>query len=185
MFKRLLAAAALTACLSYAERARADTTTPHPVCGSNGLPCRCAPGPGFASRETTAMIVSAYSTVFEGTVVRVLFATDSAEFRVGSEKALRGYRMHDLVVTIAVTRRWKGGEGDTITVRTSASTTECGADFDMGETYLVFARSWDAKYIGPGAAAHVGEVVRTTKCSPTIVATRMEARRIMALLEPR
>lgn len=130
------------------------------------------------------MTVSAYSAVFEGTVVRVLFATDSTEFQVGSAKAL-GYPTHELVVTVAVIRRWKGAEGDTITVRTSASTTECGADFDVGETYLVFARSLDAKYIGAGATAHVGQVVHTTKCSPTMVANRIEARRIMALLGPR
>jgi hypothetical protein len=184
MLKRLLAAA-LTVYLSSPERARADTAITRPVCGDIGLPCSCALGPGFTNRETAAMTVSAYSAVFEGTVVRMRFARDSGEFRDGSDKALRGFRSDDLVVTVAVTRRWKGAHGDTITVRTPASTTACGADFDVGETYLIFARSRGERYIGEGTAAHVGEVGRTTKCDPTIVANRMDARRIIALIESR
>ena len=67
-------------------------------------------------------------------------------------------------------------------IRTPAATTMCGADFDVGETYLVFAHSRDVKYIGATVSAHTGPIVYTTKCSPTLPANRMEARRITALL---
>ena len=182
MLKRVLAVA-LTVCLSYPKRAEGDTPIARPMCG--GPPCSCILSPGFTNRETAAATISAFSAIFEGTVVRIFFATDSVEFRYGNGNAVTGHRTNDLVVTVAVTRRWKGAQGDTITVRTSASTTMCGADFDLGETYLIFARSPDVKYIGAGKAAHVGQVVHTSKCSPTIASNRREARRITALLEPR
>ena len=97
-----------------------------------------------------------------------------------SGQVRRAFRWTDLEVTLTISRRWKGELADTVTLRTPASTTMCGADFAEGRTYVVFARSADYSGIGPARPARVGEVVHTTKCSPTTHGR--DAQRITSLL---
>ena len=139
------------------------------VCAGAPPPCTCIPSPPLTSRTDVAATVSAFGAVFEGTVVRTAF------------RDARGTdRLPALEVTVAVGRRWKGELGDTVTLRTPAATEACGADFAEGRTYLVFGRLPDYTGVGAARPARAGEVVYTTKCSPT--AAGRDAQRIAALL---
>ena len=142
--------------------------------------CTCIPGPRLASRADVAAQLSTVAAVFEGTVVRTAYVKDSVVAPGDSGQTRHAFRWTDLEVTLTVSRRWKGELRDTVTLRTPALTTMCGADFTEGQTYVVFARSADYSGVGPARPARVGEVVQTTKCSAT---TRSrDASRITALL---
>jgi hypothetical protein len=58
-------------------------------------------------------------------------------------------------VTFQVTKRWKGAEADTLTVRTRLTGEACGYPFEIGGAYLVF--------VAPGPA----EDLQTGICSGT------------------
>ena len=58
-------------------------------------------------------------------------------------------------VTFRVTKRWKGAEADTLTVRTRLTGEACGYPFEIGGAYLVF--------VAPGPA----EDLQTGICSGT------------------
>jgi hypothetical protein len=60
---------------------------------------------------------------------------------------------HD--VTFQVTKRWKGADADTLTVRTRLTGEACGYPFEIGGAYLV--------YVAPGPA----EDLQTGICSGT------------------
>jgi hypothetical protein len=134
-------------------------------------PCTCIPGPPLRSHADVAAAVEGLAAVFEGTVVR-------AEYRDAARVA---DRLPEFEVILAVSRRWKGELTDTVTLRTPAATEACGADFAKGRTYLVFARSRAYTGIGIAPPAKPGEVVYTTKCSPTTEVGR-EAQRLTTLL---
>ena len=142
--------------------------------------CTCTPGPRLNSRADVAGHVNTYAAVFEGTVVRTASVEDSVVAAGDTSRPRRAFRWTELEVTLAISRRWKGELGDTVTLRTPASTTMCGADFTDGRTYLVFARTADYSGVGPARPAGVGEVVHTTKCSPSTWGR--EARRMAVLL---
>lgn len=57
--------------------------------------------------------------------------------------------------TFSVTRAWKAAGNDTVTVRTPVGKDQCGLDFWIGESYLVYARSTD------------NGTLRTTRCDRT------------------
>ena len=152
------------------------------ACGPAHSACSCIPGPRLASRAQLADQLSTVSAVFEGRVVRTANVEDSVVAPGDSGQVRRAFRWTDLEVTLTISRRWKGELGDTVTLRTPASTTMCGVDFVEGRTYVVFARPADYSGIGLARPARAGEVVHTTKCSPT---TRgPEAQRIATLLGP-
>ena len=142
--------------------------------------CTCTPGPRLASRADVAAQLTTFAAAFEGTVVRTAYVEDSVVAAGDSGQVRRAFRWTDLEVTLTISRRWKGELGDTVTLRTPASTTMCGADFAEGRIYVVFARSADYSGIGPARSARVGEVVHTTKCSPTTGGR--DAQRIATLL---
>lgn len=142
--------------------------------------CSCIPGPRLASRADVAAQLGTAAAVFEGTVIRTAYVEDSVVAVGDSGQTRRASGWMDREVTLTITRRWKGELRDTVTLRTPALTTMCGADFTEGQTYVVFAQSADYNGIGPARPARVGEVVHTTKCSAT---TRSrDASRVTALL---
>lgn len=142
--------------------------------------CTCTPAPRLASRADVAAQLGTFAAVFEGRVVSASYVQDSVMAAGDSTRVPRAFRWTDLEVTLTVSRHWKGEVGDTVTLRTPASTTMCGADFTEGRTYLVFARSADYSGIGAARPARAGEVVHTTKCSPTTHGR--DAQRTAALL---
>jgi hypothetical protein len=80
--------------------------------------CMAPPPPQEAMADSAA--------VFEGTVTEVRGPKDEAEYG-------------NLEVTLRIGRRFKGAEGDTVTVTTSNSSAACGYGFEQGSTYLVYA----------------------------------------------
>lgn len=103
------------------------------------LACSCAqPDAKQAFAQSTA--------VFAGTVTEV---DEPFWDRIG----LSNSGSHD--VTFQVTKRWKGVESATETVRTRLTGEACGYPFEIGEAYLVF--------VAPGPA----EDLETGICSGT------------------
>ena len=51
------------------------------------------------------------------------------------------YRFGDLVVTVEVSRAWKGVSGIYYEVRTPGQAPACGFDFELGGIYLLFVKS--------------------------------------------
>jgi hypothetical protein len=89
--------------------------------------CSCAPPPPPKKALEQA------SAVFAGKVTAVE--------RDGSEN----------VVTISVSRTWKGTEGQTVQVRTLASGSLCGYGFQKGKSYLVYCNKAPKKNGKSGA----------------------------------
>jgi hypothetical protein len=85
------------------------------LAASPAIACKCLPkpSPNEAMAEATA--------VFSG-VVKSL-ATEGGE----------------TFVILQVSGTWKGAASQSIEVRTASSDEECGADFAVGESYLVYA----------------------------------------------
>jgi hypothetical protein len=85
--------------------------------------------------------LAAGAVAIEGLVVAERYRRDSVPGRSDSMQWLRTLTR---VVTVRVERRWQGPVGDTLVVATPAWTTACGADLQVGATYLFLepASSW-------------------------------------------
>ena len=64
------------------------------------------------------------------------------------------------IVTITVSRTWKGTKGKTVKVRTAISGASCGYGFQKGKSYLVYC------YKTPKAAKEAG-ILKTNICTRT------------------
>lgn len=95
---------------------------------SECLACSCAQPP--PPQEALARA----GAVFAGTVTRV-DEVRSLEGLHGWRPAFRLYREAELQVTQA----WKGGVTQQVVVRTGSGGGDCGYDFRVGESYLVYA----------------------------------------------
>jgi hypothetical protein len=148
------------------------------ACSGSGdhPPCSCIQGPRIASRADATASLRTFAAVFEGTVVRVARVDGGVAVGSDSSHVRRRFRWTDLEVTVTVRRRWKGDLGDTVTMRTPASTTMCGSEFVEGRAYLVFALSRHYDGIGEAPVAGRGEIVFVTKCTPTAQVGRESAR---------
>ena len=96
------------------------------LAAETGLACTCAPSKGPAEDLGLA------AAVFSGKVVEVRKHRRSEDIFAGVEAVFR------------VERAWKGVEGRTVSVFTSAWSASCGYGFKQGRTYLVYAHG-DAK----------------------------------------
>ena len=152
------------------------------VCGDARPACTCAPGGRLAARTDVAATVDAFAAVFEGAVIRTVYRDGSLP-TIGQRGERGTVRVQQLEVTFAVDRQWKGAPANTVTVRTPAFTESCGARFDQGHSYLVFAATLDDTGISPAPPARAREAVYTTKCSPTM-AVGAESLQIESLLGP-
>lgn len=86
--------------------------------------------------------------VFVGRIVSVEISTRVHE----------GHRVENMIATFYVERRWKGPHARRLRVRTCGTQTQvctCGADFQLGQRYVVFAE---------------GKPLETSSCNRTTVA---------------
>jgi hypothetical protein len=107
----------------------------------------------------------AAAAVFTGLVTAVTLETkwiDSSAERPSDCRPLISVRKRvalceqgGLAVRFRVFKSWKGAAADELIVRTESQVTMCGVDFQVGQTYLVYA-------IG-----EVGEALRTSRCLHT------------------
>lgn len=93
-------------------------------CPPDALRCSCIPPvpPAEALGQSDA--------VFSGRVVSVAERSEEDPGHPGGPH---------LEVRIVPSRRWKGADADTVTVRTADNSAACGYAFDPGGEYLVYA----------------------------------------------
>ncbi len=127
-------------------------------------PCTCVPGPHLSSEAAAYAARNAASAVFEGVVQHIDFVEDT--IAVGTATG-RAWRSMDAIVTLRVRRSWKGAFDRTVTVRTPAQTTMCGASLSKGRIYLVFGQSSDSDGRGGTMPVQRGDTVFTSKCTST------------------
>jgi len=89
--------------------------------------CKCSPAPSVDAARRGA------AAVFEGQVAHVT--------PVGTG---------DLVVALNVVRAWKNADSEQLLLRTRADAAACGVHFEVGETYLVYARAAEKDAELPG-----------------------------------
>lgn len=113
-----------------------------PVC-PRPLTCSCSDEWEVRDQDHLRSLIPRAAAVFEGVVLDWEWMLQSGG--------------HGLIaVRVSVGRRWRGADGDTVTVATTASpATACGVDFAPGARYLIFAHS------APGGALF------TSSCMPT------------------
>ena len=70
----------------------------------------------------------------------VVFAGIATAFEDPSNDNASQSSCADVVYTFAVSRIWKGAVADSFEVHTARSSASCGAEFELGEHYLVYAR---------------------------------------------
>lgn len=151
------------------------------VLGCAAVPaCTCVPRPRPASPAAMAAALAGEAAVFDGTVLRVTFAEDSAALP-HTARGRRWFRWTDRVATLAVARAWKGDLPGTVVVRTPQQTTMCGAELVAGRRYLVFAVARDDSHSGVAVPAGRSTALATDKCGLTREFDA-EARRLARLL---
>jgi len=132
-----------------------------------------------ASPAAMASRIKFEAAVFEGEVVGVRFAPDSALLR-DSTQASRRILPTNLVATFRVTRVWKGTIKDGVVVSTSALM--CSFDFVEGHRYLVFA--YPRLYNGMGVVppADSSTILFTGMCGLTreVDARALELERLLS-----
>jgi len=126
--------------------------------------CWCVSGVG--SIEAQVSHAKQYSdAVFAGSVIRV--DSTSAPYVTGT----RGNRSLYRRATMVLRRQWKGALPDTVEVWTPRNGAMCGYEFEMGKSYLVFAR------LGETGRLHTGLCTLTQSLGRA-------ARYVLALGEP-
>jgi hypothetical protein len=154
----------------------------HPVILISWLIADCLTAPGacscFPPREPSTpaearSYVEGAAAVFEGKVVRITHPTLE-------QAAQDTARVDLLMVTLRVSRQWRGAIRDSIVVTTSFHTSMCGVDFEEGRSYFVIA---DAVERRPGPAWLAVPWLDARPCGATRPA--QEARRLKRLLDSR
>lgn len=119
---------------------------------SDAIGCTCAVT-HLLGRSGIAEIPS-YDLIAAGTVVEL--ALVEVPEVLGGEPFVRRYAD----VTIDVAKSWKGMHGATVVVRTDVSGAACGYSFELGESYLVYARGAREPY-----SAHFCDPTKPTNAS--------------------
>ena len=97
--------------------------------------CSCVLGTPPRTAAEMRDKLAAVDAAFAGRVVRLAERVDTVP--VGDGR--RPWLISRWVATVRVSRRWKGVEGDSVTVETNMQVTTCGTSLAEGATYLFFA----------------------------------------------
>jgi hypothetical protein len=95
--------------------------------------CTCIPGHPLTTRKAVREAAQRYDAVFEGVIVHRHYG----QFVRPQPDGKNG--LDEVVATVALGQRWRGGRQDTVVVRTAAQTTACGMHLEMNKRYLLFA----------------------------------------------
>ena len=112
----------------------------------------------FAARPAAACVCADLGTVAdEYRQSRAVFIGRIVSLEI-STKVVKGNRIEDMIATFDVERRWKGPSVRRLRVQTCGTQTQlctCGADFQLGQRYVVFAE---------------GKALQTSSCNRTTAA---------------
>jgi hypothetical protein len=141
--------------------------------------CTCAPRADPSSPAAMASRLRFEAAVFEGEVVRVELAPDSALLG-DSTHGPRRILPTNLVATFRVARVWKGAIKDSVVVSTSALM--CSFDFVEGHRYLVFAYPRLYNGVGIVPPANRSTILFTGMCGLTreVDARAVELERLLS-----
>jgi hypothetical protein len=95
--------------------------------------CTCIPGPPMMSRQDVRDAAKRYDAILEVIVLKQQYVRAQRPTPKGK------FPLDQAVVTVAVTKRWRGPYRDTVVVKTPLFSTACGFGFEIGKRYLLFA----------------------------------------------